>query len=300
MANCPKCGVKLKLTDIDQCCPKCGVNMRLYGFRENFYKEAKTAELSQAGYSCKIRRFRTAMIGSKLMIARLCVMLLPLLSMLIPAGSVQISFPFREASLAISALGLYTAFSGGELNLIMSFASGGAEAAVFSMLKITMILIAVTAVFAFLTFAFCVFCFCSLKKMQKVNCVNAALGFVSALASLVCMYIFNGKTGTSVILSSSAGFGLYVVLLMFAVVFTINFLIDKKGIKIEYPEGMVERSEIWKKVLAGEVNIDDLPYPVVETEETRKIHEEVLAQKAAMRGEKTEEKEENTDEAEKG
>lgn len=298
MANCPKCGVKLKLTDIDQCCPKCGVNMRLYGFEENFYREAKTAELSQAGYSCKIRRFKMSMVGSKLTVARLVVMLLPLAALLIPAGKAVITMPLKEAVIPLSGLGLYTAFSGGEFNLIMSLASGGTEAAVFSALRLAMFLIAACAVVALFVFIFSLFCFASIKNMQKVICVTSALGIVCSLAAVVSIFVFAGKTDGSVMLSGSSGFGLYAAVLMFAAVFIINLLIEKKGIKVEYDEGMVERSEIWKKVKAGELKIDDLPYPVVETAETRKIRDEILAEREAFRKTQNSEKEETADERE--
>lgn len=296
MSNCPKCGAKLRLTDIDQCCPKCGVNMRLYGFEVEFYKEAKTAELSQAGYSCKIRRFKMALIGTKLTIARLCVMILPLAALLIPAANVLISLPLKEAALPISALGLYNAFTGGEFNLIMSFASGGTEAAAFGALRLTVFLLAATALFALAAAVTSLLCFVSIKKMQKVICTVSALGAVVAAAALVSVFLLKSKAAGSVLLSVTPGVGLFVAVAMFAVVFVINFLIEKKGIPVEYNEGMVERSEIWKKVKSGEIKIDDLPYPVVETEETRKIKEEILAEREAFANYQNQEKEETADE----
>ena len=296
MANCPKCGIKLKLTDIDQYCPKCGVNMRLYGFEENFYKEAKTAELSQAGWSCRIRRFKMSMVGSKLIGSRLGIMFLPILTLLIPSGSAVLSFPFRESEIALSALGLYNAYTGGEFNLIMSLASGSAEAEIFTLLKLMLILIAAASVFAFFVFCFSVFAFASIKKMQKVIFTTAGLGIISTVAAIVNMYLLASRAKDSVMMNVSAGFGLYAVLLAFAVVFAVNVIIEKKGIKVEYAEGMVERSEIWEKVKSGEINIDDLPYPVVETEETRKIKAEILAEREEFRKENEAEKEGRPDE----
>lgn len=294
MANCPKCGVKLKITDIDQFCPSCGVNMRLCGFEETFYKEAKTAELSQAGWSCRIRRFRTAMIGSKLASARLIFMLLPAAALFIPSGYAALSLPFRKTKLAVSAFGLYSAFSGGELDLISSFASGGAEQAVFRLLLIMMYLIAAAAVFAVLTFLLSFLCFLSIKNMQKIICAVSGLGVVFTAAAIVFMYIVSARSADSVILSAGHGFGLYAAALMFAAEFAVNFLLEKKGITPEYDEGMVERSEIWQRVKAGELNIDDLPYPVVETAETRKIKEEIAAEKEAFRRTQEQKKKEET------
>lgn len=291
MSKCPKCGTKLRLIDIDQCCPKCGVNMRLYGFEEEFYKEAKTAELSQAGYSCKIRRLKMAFIGTPLTKARLAVMILPLVSLLIPAGNAVISLPFKEAAVPISALGLYNAFSGGEFDLIMSFASGGSEATAFAALRLTVILLAAAALFAVAALLCSLLCFASIQKMQKVICGVSAAGAVASLATLVSVFLLKNKTAGGAILTTSPGFGLFVAVAMFAVVFVVNLLIDKKGIPVEYPEGAVERSEIWKKVKAGEIDIDSLPYPIVETAETAKIKEEIAAQREAFINAQNEEEE---------
>ena len=72
MAVCPKCNRKLGLFDWSQNCPHCGVNMRFYNFEETFYREAKTAELSAAKVSIKIKRLKGAFIGGALPIACPC------------------------------------------------------------------------------------------------------------------------------------------------------------------------------------------------------------------------------------
>ena len=64
MAKCPKCGRKLRILDVSQFCPGCGVNMRFYNFEENFIREAKLAELSQAGLKVKLRNLKYSFSGS--------------------------------------------------------------------------------------------------------------------------------------------------------------------------------------------------------------------------------------------
>lgn len=279
MAKCPKCGHKLRLIDIGQNCPECGVNMNLHNFEERFYHEAKIAELSQAGISCKIRRLKASFIGSKLTIARLVVMILPVVALLIPAGSTTITVPFRESNIAISLLGIYNAFSGGELNLIMSLKSGNSEASIFSSLFTAFIIFAAAALIAVIVLLLSVLCFVSIKNMQKITCVFSAVGIVCCIAGIIATFSFVSKSEGSLIFNSSNGFGLYVTALMFAACFVVNLLLWTKGIDVEYNEGQVERSEIWLKVKSGEINIDDLPYPVVETAETRKIKEEIEAER---------------------
>ena len=48
MAVCPKCGRKLKLTDIKPTCPGCGVNLLYYKIEERLEVDAINAELEHA------------------------------------------------------------------------------------------------------------------------------------------------------------------------------------------------------------------------------------------------------------
>ena len=73
MAKCPKCDRKLRILDVSQFCPACGVNMRFYNFEENFIREAKLAELSQAGLKVRTRNLKYSFSGSKLVTAKLVV-----------------------------------------------------------------------------------------------------------------------------------------------------------------------------------------------------------------------------------
>ncbi len=280
MANCPKCGHKLKVTDISQYCPSCKVNMVFYGFADNFYREAKTAELTQAGISCKITRLKYAFIGSKLTIARLVVMLLPAAALLIPAGKAMISLPYRESSLDFGIMGLVSLFTGDDLNYLLNMCSAELEGAAFAALRNALFGFLGVALFAVLALLFSVLCFISIKNMQKITSVIAGLGIIACAADMILINSFVKTAEQSFILSGSNGFGLIVAALMFGAVLAVNLILSIKGINVEYKEGMPERAEIYKKVKSGKLNIEDLPYPVVETEETRKILEEIKEEKA--------------------
>lgn len=283
MANCPKCGRHLKVTDISQFCPGCGVNMRFYGFEENFYKEAKIAELSQAGYHVKIRNLKAAFIGSKLAIARLIVMLLPAAALLIPAGSYTFSLPLKEVTVDFGIMGFITLFTGGDLGFIGSMTGSDLVGKDFSALQTAVFAFASVAVFAVLVLLLSILCFISYKNMQKIIAVTAAIGIADSAAAMVLISSFAKKCTSGLFVSGKSGFGLIVVMLMFAVVFVVNFLLWKKGIPVEYDEGMLERVAIYKKVKSGEVKLEDLPQPVVETAETRKIDEEIAKEEEAYR-----------------
>lgn len=286
MAKCPKCGRKLHLYDVSQFCPGCGVNMRFYGFEETFFKEAKLAELSQAGVHIKIRRLKAAFIGTKLCIARLVVMILPIVALLVPNGSFSADMPFKSLHYDIGALGIYGMVTDGGLNYLMNMTSSEFFGADFTTVRSALFLYASVAVVGVFVLLFSILCFASYKNMQKVICVFAALGFADSLAAMFVVNGLEAKLAGSAMLSATKGFGLLVAAAMFAAVFVVNLLLCIKGIPVEYAEGMLERAAIYKKVKAGEVSLDDLPQPVVETEETRKIDAEIAKEEEAHRQKK--------------
>lgn len=281
MANCPKCGRHLKIFDVSQFCPGCGTNMRFYGFEENFYKEAKLAELSQAGYHVKIRRFKASFLGSKLTIARLIVMLLPAVALLLPAASYTFSLPMKERTVELGIMGLIDLFTGSDLSYIGKMISSEFAGAEFTALQTAIYGYVSVAVFAILVLLTSILCFISYKNMQKITAIISVLGVADSIAAYILIMNFVKNCSASAFVSGKAGIGLFIVILMFCIAFVVNFLLIKKGIPVDYDEGMLERVEIYKKVKAGKVDIDDLPQPVVETAETRKIDEEIAKEEAA-------------------
>lgn len=285
MANCPKCGKRLHVYNVSQFCPECGTNMNFYGFVDTFYREAKQAELSQANVHVKIKHLKAAYIGSKLAIARLVAMLLPAVGFLIPAGNVSLNIPFLEnagSNFAFSGLGIYNLFNIGGIDYLMGMMKSTLAGAQFRALMAALAVYAVAAVFAVLVLLLSILCFISYKNMQKITAVIAGLGILDSAAAIILFGKFAAVSKDNAIVSASNGIGLWIVIILFAAAFAVNLLLWIKGIPTEYGEGMLERSEIYKKVKKGEINIDDLPQPVIETEETRKIEEEIRKEEEAF------------------
>ena len=280
MAVCPKCNEKIPIYHIGQLCPHCKVNLRFYDFDKKFYHDAKKAELSLANVSIFIAHAKANYIGSKPAIIRLCTMILPLLSLLVPYANANISQPFYEGKLSLSALGLFNAFSDGSLNYIMAMKSGGPDRIAFSALFAAVAGIAAAALIAVLIFLLTVLSIISIRKMPKVLCIFSMLGVAATVAAAVLCFRFPrvAQLSDGVILSGRVSFGYIVSIIAFAVVFIVNLFIIKKGLNVVYKEGDLERKEIAKKVKRGEINIDDLPQPIVETEETRLIDKEIKQQ----------------------
>ena len=287
MAQCPKCGKKLKLTDISQFCPACGVNMRFVNFEENFYNEAKIAELSQANMHVKIKHLKASYIGSRLTIARLVVMLFPLIGLLVTSGSFTLTLPYKSATYQFGVLGVVNllmeggGFSTEGLMYLFGMSGSQIDAAAFSALRAAVCSFVAVLLIAVLILFVSLLCFISYKNMQKINVVLAGLGIITSVAVAVLIGRFVSAAQNSVMLSGKNGYGFIVYILTFAAVLVVNLLLWIKGIPVVYDEGMEERAEIYKKVKAGEIDIDTLPQPIVETEETRKIDEEIAKEEEA-------------------
>ena len=294
MAKCPKCGKKLTFLNVSQFCPECGVNMRYYNFEENFIEEAKYAELSNASVHVKIKRLKASFIGSKLTIFRLIACLLPIVGLLIPAASFTIDLPFKSNDLQISGLGIYSMFSGGDLNFIMGSKGDFSPFNALFTALIGYVAIALMAVFVLLL---TILCFISYKNMQKIICVFDIFGVAACIADAVLVSKFVCAC-TGYIISAKSGFGLYVTIALFLVDFAVNLILAIKGIPVEYGEGMVERNEIYQKLKKGEVKLSDLPQPVVETEETRKIDEEIRKEEEKLAKQLASSEEKDTEEGE--
>ncbi len=279
MAHCPNCGKKLKLTDLSQYCPACGVNMRFVNFEENFYREAKYAELAQAQVRVKFRRFKGAFIGSRLTIIRLCVSLLPALTLLIPAGAFLLKLPFYEKRVDFGVFGLMALFSGGNLGYVLGMTDSAFAGAAFTSLRNALFSYLGAAGMAVIVLLATLLCFLSIKNMQKVIGAAAGVGAAVSLAAFALILRFSAANKTGALLSGKPGFGLLVTALAFGAVIAVNMILDKKGVPVEYGEGMETRARLYKELKAGKIDLDALPQPVVATAETRKIDEEIAKEK---------------------
>ncbi len=282
MANCPKCGKKLKFYNVSQFCPNCGVNLRFYDFESTFYREAKYAELSNAAVHVKIRRLKASFIGSKLTIFRIVTILFPLAALLAPAAVFSLSLAFHSEKVSLSGLGLFQAYSSGTLSYILSMRSSSFAGAAFDSFFKLILLYGVAALLAIALAVMTLLCFISIKNMHKIICVVSGVGIIYSVFAFFFMGCIMKPCKDFEMISAEKSFGFLIIALAFAIMLAVNLIIWIKGIPVEYDEGMTERVEIYHKVKKGEIDVDSLPQPVIETAATRKIDEEIAKEKANL------------------
>lgn len=261
MANCPKCNHKLRLIDWKPECPNCGVNVLYYGFEERFYMDAKGAEIDAARIRVKWARVKASFIGSKILLARLVLCVLPLAALLISFGNFEITFPLFEKKMQLSVIGLFSFFTDGTLEYLTALKSSDIVGIYAKHASNIFLGLCVVAAAALLVVIFQLLCFISFRKMTFLLVLSNGLGIIAAGWSLIAIYRFSTMT-TSAIFTVSNGYGGVVVIVAFAVLFILNILAAKKGLNVQYREGDLYRVKIAKKLKNGEITLEELPQPV--------------------------------------
>jgi len=89
----------------------------------------------------------------------------------------------------------------------------------------------------------------------KISLAAASIYTIIAISSF-------SKAAASEIFTIKIGLGGFAVITAFAVIFALNAVVAKKGVKINYVEGDLYRVEVAKKLKRKEITLDEIPQPV--------------------------------------
>ena len=274
MSNCPHCDKRLRIVDWRPNCPRCGVNLMFYGFEERFYEDAKRSELSMAGMRVGSKRMKASLAGSLWAKVRLCICFVPLASLLLPWGSLNAQLPFAAQKWQAGILGLMNVFMG-NMDVIPYLQSmwGGEFSPVFQMGILLLGACALAAVLGLLVLLLSLFSFLKLKRMSTIVVIVSLLGMLVSAGGFALGILLQRASGAlaNPIFTGTLDYGALLSFAAFGCTAAANLILRKKGVNVEFAEGDEERAAIYKKVKAGEVKLEDLPYPVVETEATREL-----------------------------
>ena len=269
--HCPKCDGHIPFYDIRPNCKHCSVNIWYYTQQRDLVRDAKRTELEGAAARMVIARIKAAFIGSKEAIARLVVTLGAVAVLMLPFGSITLSAPFYEKTLSAGLIGVIMEAIDGVLLKIPAYL----QSAVFSQYTKAFLLpegvMALLLLVGTVLIGVYLMSFLKLEKLTKIIKNTALIGAVIALlgqiAVLVMAYV--KPLPETPAAQFHVGWGGFAAAAVWFVMYFINRLMLKKGIEPTYRENDIKRRELLKQFRAGELDLDRLPLPVLESEEER-------------------------------
>lgn len=266
---CPNCGTHIKMFDLKPNCKSCGVNIMYFTQERDLVRDAKKAELEFANARIFVAKVKAAFIGGGLQIARLVLTLLCIAAFAVPFASVTFSLPLFSADISVGAVGAYGLYGSGLYSVILSFAKSELFGAVTTKVLIMLAVFVAAVLLSLAVLVIELLSFINIKKSAKALCVVSAIDIAVCVALAVLGFAVEASAADYSYIGAKDGAGAYVAIAVFAANLIINLLIFKKDIKLKLRPNDLERSELQKKVKRGEVNVDDLPLPVFETEEEK-------------------------------
>ena len=210
MANCPKCGKKLRLYHWRPECPFCGVNMVYYNSNDRLLAETERAEIEHAHSQPRIDRAKAAFFGSPAAIARIVLSVLPIGALFLPLGKAEDADSFN-------VIGVYKAVdaAGGAGAMLGDVFSGSAAA-------LSVLLLLLSAVL----WLVCLICLpMSLGPHGRQR--NLILNILWLGSAAVSAATFAVRIGTLQI-------GAFVYLFLISALLVYNCVLAKKGLPVKH------------------------------------------------------------------
>lgn len=267
---CPNCSRKLKITDWHQNCPECGVNLMFSDFEKRFFEDAKRSELGRARVRVWWTKVLAAFIGGKLQISRLISILLPVAALLAPFCGLKTELPLYTDEISAGLIGFVGMVTGSDPLALTGLREAPVIGGTVS-----------AAVLVFAAFAGALACAALVIVSQLVSVVTDKAATVlilvfSALGAVFCGFgVYAAATLKKVvslcgdIFEYSGGFGQFIAAAAFVTVFTLNIILLTKGYEIRFKDGDLYRTEIYRELKKGRITLEELPYPITETEEEK-------------------------------
>lgn len=254
MANCPKCGYKLRMIDVKAECPKCGVNLMYYNHQERLAEDADKAEEEHIRFQPKMDRVKFAFIGTKLSIVRLISLFIPIGMLFLPLAHITVNMPYKTIDANISILNVVMdVLMEMDFGIVFDMISGSDITRVaFITYILSILFILVAAVFAILNIPFDSVS-CSPKGFKR-NLTLSSCGIGFTILSIISFLVFNSQLTSNfgAMYSGNIGIGSFLVILGFVVVIVVNILIKKQNVPVKYKDlsEYVERMEKRKAEIA--------------------------------------------------
>lgn len=240
MAECPKCGRKLKLTDLKPTCPGCGTNLLYYKIEERLEVDAINAELEHAKTQQRIDRAKASMAGSALTIVRIVLLLVAVGMFFLPLAEFKEVGPYFDNTISINAIEVYNKVSALDFDGLFGMLGSPVLGTSMILFAVSVVTIALAAVCAILELVLS-FLSCSPHGFIR-NVIFSVAGIVFTVASIITygMFVKNIKVALPDIVDGGVKFGAYLAIVGFILVLAINIVIKIKGVDVKYKQSYVD------------------------------------------------------------
>lgn len=279
MANCPKCGEHLKLTDWKQHCPHCHCNIVVYDIQERLMQDADKAEVQRYYFQKKIDRMKASFVGSKLAVIRIFTSLIPLVAVVAPWLKGEFNVPFVEFKGLFTLFTLTDMLDSLDINSILNVLNTDDGKIPIILLAVSLVLLLLSAVLLLVRFG-CLTMACS-KRGKIRNYTFDILTLVFCIVATVLLMIVpdNAYFNIDFVIAP------FVYLLLLGVNFGVDIAVYKKGIEVKHEPcfvGGIPIEEYFKMVEDG------VPQEEIRQEMYRRLTEMQLKKEAELNGEAVE------------
>ncbi len=230
MAQCPKCGKALKLSDWRQACPYCSTNMVIYDLQERLMLDADKAEVQNYYFQKKIDRLKGSFAGSRLAIVRIFTSLLPIAALFLPVFKLTLSAPFEAFDGNFTAISLYNMVSSLDFGKVLELLSSP-ETQTAAIMFVGSLLCLLLSVVIMLVHLLCLMM--ALGPKGKLR--NYALDTVFLLLSVGSVVLFFAMPENS-FASGTVGIGSYLYIVLVIVNFAVDIAVFKQGIEVKHKQ----------------------------------------------------------------
>lgn len=228
-SKCPSCGRTLKIWEFKAECPKCGANIPNHQWEKRLSDDADFAEYAFAKFHYKFQNFKSAVVGSKLRIARLVLTFAPLIALLLPLYNYTLNLPFRNSNESVSFLTFVLNYLlETDIGSVITLMGGEVLGKAATMVVIACVLLLLAVVFGVLNFF--VLLFAGIKLKYKFNIIlNVLATLCWGVASIFFVQFTSACTalGGGIITECSLGFGFIVGCVLFIVNIAMNVVVGK-------------------------------------------------------------------------
>lgn len=279
MANCPKCGEHLKLTDWKQHCPHCHCNIVVYDIQERLMQDADKAEVQRYYFQKKIDRMKASFVGSKLAVIRIFTSLIPLAAVVVPWLKGEFNVPFVEFKGLFTLFTLTDMLDSLDINSILNILNTDDGKIPIILLAVSLVLLLLSAVLLLVRFG-CLTMACS-KRGKIRNYTFDILTLVFCIVATVLLMVVpdNAYFNIDFVIAP------FVYLLLLGVNFGVDIAVYKKGIEVKHEPcfvGGIPIEEYFKMVEDG------VPQEEIRQEMYRRLTEMQLKKEAELNGEAVE------------